>query len=176
MSKSTDRVIRIKAEDDVTSQVLTVVRTMRSLATAIRQVRTLMLLLNQMQKVEAVQTMALAGAYRYLALMKTAASMIGVGAALVAVAASFAMLGSGTGPVPVGQTSGGTSRQVSASGLAVIHAGETISRGAQGTGSKSSGDINITIHSADMSYRAGIEETAQKLGTLIYQGYRRLRH
>ena len=175
MSKSTDRIIRIKAEDDVTSQVLTIVRTMRSLATAIRQVRTLMVLLNQMQKVEAVQTMALAGAYRYLALMKTAASMIGVGAALVAVAASFAMLGSGAAPVPIAQTSAGTSRRVSATGLAVVHADEMISKGAQ-TGGRGGGDINITIHSADMSYRAGIEETVAKVGTLIYQGYRRLRH
>ena len=175
MSKSTDRLIRIKAEDDVTGQVLTIVRTMRSLATAIRQVRTLMVLLNQMQKVEAAQTMALAGAYRYLALMKTAASMIGVGAALVAVAASFAMLGSGTAPVPIAQTSAGTSRRVSATGLAVVHADETISKGAQ-AGGRGGGDINIMIHSADMSYRAGIEETAQQLGTLIYQGYRRLRH
>jgi len=135
----------------------------------------LMIALNQLQKLEIIQVAALASAYRYLAIMKTAASMIGVGAALVAIAASFSMLASGTGSIPMAQTSAGTSRQVSATGLAIVHATETISKDGQG-GGRGGGNINITIGSANMSYRAGIEETAEDLGTLIYQGMRRRRH
>jgi hypothetical protein len=137
----------------------------------------LMIALKALQIEEITRVFALASAYRFLAMMKTAASLIGVGAAIAAIAASFALMQSGGGPIPVGQTSGGTSRQVSATGMAVIHAGETISRAASGQGgSRGGGNINITIGSADMSYRAGIEETARDLGTLIYQGYRRIRH
>jgi hypothetical protein len=149
---------------------------MRSLAQVIRQVRVLMIALNQLQKLEIIQVAALASAYKYLALMKTAASMIGVAAAVLAVAGSFAMLQSGTGPVPVGQTAGGTSRQVSASGLAVIHAGETISRGSSGSSARAGSGITIHIHEANMSLHRDIEETAQDLGSLIYEGMRRQRH
>jgi hypothetical protein len=151
-----------------------------------------MIALNQLQKLEIIQVAALASAYKYLALMKTAASMIGVGAAILAVAGSLAMLQSGTGPIPVGQTSAGTARQVSASGLAVIHAGETISRGSptsavigpseimshrpSAPSTKPEAGIVIHIHEANMSLHRDIEQTAEDLGTLTYEAMRRRRH
>lgn len=177
MSKETDRVVRLKVTDDATTNILAVVRTMRSLATAIRQVRMLMMALHQLQQLEIIQVAALASAYRYLAIMKTAASMIGVGAAIVAIAASVGMMASGTGPIPIGQTSAGTTRSVSATGLAVVHAGEDISRGStQGGLARGMSGISINIGQATMNTRRDIEETARDLGTLMYDSMRRYRH
>lgn len=175
-AKTTDRVVRIKAEDDVSSNILAIVRSMRSLATAIRQVRLLMIALNQLQKLEVIQVAALASAYRYLAIMKTAATMIGVGAAFLAIAASLAMIGSGAGPIPVAQTSsGGLGRRVSATGVAVVHADERITKDG-GRGGGLGGGITIHIHEANMRLTQDIEETAENLGTLIYEAVRRRRY
>jgi hypothetical protein len=178
LSSSTERVIRIKAEDDASSNLLTIARSFRGLATVIRQTILFTRQLIAIQEIEQLSALKTAAVYRILAVAKLAAIGLGVGGAIIALAATAAMMQSGAGPIPVafGQTAQGTSRNVSASGLAVIHAGETISRGTPSAGGGKGGDINITIHSAQMSYRAGIEETARDLGTLIYQGYRRLRH
>jgi hypothetical protein len=135
-----------------------------------------MIALKALQIEEITRVLALASAYRFLAIMKTAASLIGVGAAILAIAASVGMLAAGAGPIPVGQTAGGTSRQVSATGMAVIHAGETISRGAGASRVGGLPEITINIASANMTLHKDIEETALLLDTLIYQGMRRYRH
>lgn len=177
MSSNTERVIRIKAEDDASSTLLGIARSFRGLATVIRQTLILTRLMAAAQEIEQFAVLRTAAAYRVLAIAKMAAVGLGVAGAIVALAATAAMMSSGKGmPITFGQTSAGTSRNVAASGLAVLHSGETISKGGQGTGGKLGAGINITIHSANMSYRAGIEETAEELGTLIYQGFRRLRH
>jgi hypothetical protein len=174
-SKTTERVIRIKAEDDASANLLLIARAFRSLRTVISQTIIFTKQLIAIQEIEKWQVLSTAAAYRILAYAKLAAIGFGVVGAIAAVAATAAMMGAGAAPIPIGQTAAGTSRRVSATGMAVVHAEETISKGIQGAG-KGGGDINITIHSAQMSYRAGIEETARDLGTLIYQGYRRLRH
>jgi len=175
-SKTTERVIRIKAEDDASANLLLIARAFRSLRTVISQTIIFTKQLIAIQEIEKWQVLSTAAAYRILAYAKLAAIGFGVVGAIAAVAATAAMMGAGAAPIPIGQTAAGTSRGVSATGMAVVHAGETISRGAEGPAIGKGGDINITIHSAQMSYRAGIEETARDLGTLINQGIRRLRH
>ena len=176
MSKTTERVIRIKAEDDASVQIMNIARAFRQMATVIRQVEQFTRMLIFVQTGERISVMALEKAYWGLRIAKLAAIGFGVIGAVAAIAATAAMMTAGAGPMPVSmQTTAGTSRRVSATGIAVVHAGETVFKDGQGSG-RGGGNINITIHSADMSYRAGIEETAQQLGTLIYQGYRRLRH
>ena len=174
-TKTTERVIRIKAEDDASASLLLIARAFRSLRTVISQTIIFTKQLIAIQEIEKWQVLSTAAAYRILAYAKLAAIGFGVVGAIAAVAATAAMMGAGAAPIPVGQTAAGTSRQVSATGMAVVHATETISKDGQG-GGRGGGDINITIHSAQMSYRAGIEETARDLGTLINQGVRRLRH
>ena len=179
MSKSstTERVIRISAKDDASTNILAIARAFSNLRSVINQTRLATTQLLLMQNAEQLTVTQLTQKYILLRYAKLAALGLGVMGAVIGLAATAAMLSAGTGPQAVsGQTSTGTSRSVSASGLAVIHAGETISRGGQGSSGTPGGNINITIHSANMSYRAGIEETAEELGTLIYQGYRRLRH
>ena len=177
MSKSstTERVIRIKAEDDASSNILAIARAFSGMRTVINQVRLATTQLLMIQSAEQLSVTALTQKYVILRYAKLAALGFGVIGAVMGLAATAAMIGAGAGPVPMGQTSAGTSRHVSATGLAVVHANEDISKGVV-EGGKSGGNINIVIHSAQMSYRAGIEETAEELGTLIYQGYRRLRH
>jgi len=177
MSSVKEKVISIRVADDSTSTLRNMVKVMRSVATAMRQIANISKVIEALQKAEFLNTMALGSAYRYLALMKGAASMIGIGAAVLAVAASVGMLASGTVSQPMSfQTAPGQAKMVAKTGLGIVHAGETVSRGAGGTGS-GGGDINIVIHSADMSYEEGIRDTARRLGSLIwFQEMRRMRH
>jgi hypothetical protein len=180
MSKTstTERIIRITAKDDASTNILAIARAFGNLRTIINQTRLATTQLLMMQSAEQISVTALTQKYVLLRYAKLLALGLGLGGAVLGLAATAAMFAAGSGPVPVSavQTSPGTTRNVSASGLAVIHAGETISRETGGSGGRSGAGVNIVIHNAQMSYRAGIEETAENLGTLIYQGYRRLRH
>jgi hypothetical protein len=175
MSKTTEKVISIRVADDSTSTLRNMVKVMRSVATAMRQIANISKVIEALQKAEFLNTMALGSAYRYLALMKGAASMIGIGAAVLAVAASVGMLAAGTVAQPVSfQTAPGSSRQVSRTGMAVVHAGETVSRGIGGTGRGS----GITINIDNMNVRSPqeAEEAVTLLNTTVFQAMRRYRH